>query len=244
MFDTVSKLLMLKHRENSVVSYLMSLVSIIDSMKDVIQSRQSVSGPMNLDSKEEIEKFISSFDTILCDCDGVLWINNYPVDGVPEALNKLRSIGKKIVFATNNSTKSKEEFMEKLTKMGYIVNFNELFPTSYSAASYLKSIEFKKKVYVVGSSGIVNELAKVGIESLGVGPDITPEDWSAGMAPVRLDPDVGAVIVGFDNQISFPKLVKVCSYVSQHDCIFIAANEDESYPSIDPNIKVPGPGGM
>jgi phosphoglycolate phosphatase len=244
MFDNLFKVSVQKHKENSFISYVFNLISFNNSMKQVLKTRTPLKNPINLDSREEIENFLSSFDTILCDCDGVLWINNSPVEGAPEALNKLRAIGKKIIFATNNSTKSREQFVEKLTKMGYIVNNNELFPTSFSAASYLKSNGFKKKVYIIGSKGIQDELEKVGIESIGIGPDITPEDWSPGMAPVRLDPDVGAVIVGFDNQISFPKLVKVCSYVSQKDCIFIAANEDESYPTVDPSIKVPGPGGM
>jgi len=48
--------------------------------------------------------------------------------------------------------------------------------------------------------------------------------------------------VGFDNQISYPKLVKACSYAIRPDCLFIAANADETYPSPDCDTIVPGPG--
>jgi phosphoglycolate phosphatase len=201
--------------------------------------------PINLDDKNHFFEFLTRFDFILCDCDGVLWVNNDAVHGVPQVLNKLRALGKQICFATNNSTKTREEFLAKLEKLGYDASIDELFPTSYSTAVYLQSIGFDKtgqKVFIVGSSGIAGELAKIGIESVGVGPDPTPRHWTPGMAEVEIDPDIGAVVVGFDNQVSFPKLTKACSYVGRQNCLFIASNSDESYPHPDHGVLVPGPG--
>ena len=122
---------------------------------------------------------------------------------------------------------------------------DEHFPTSYSTAVYLNSIGFNGHAYVVGSSGIAKELAKFGIESEGVGPEATPEHWQPGFADIdNYDEETRAVIVGFDNQISFPKLVKACSYVKRPDCLFIAANADETFPppSDCDRVVVPGPG--
>ena len=44
---------------------------------------------------------------------------------------------------------------------------SDVYSSSYAAAAYLKSRGFHKKVYVVGEVGIVDELAEVGIRSLG-----------------------------------------------------------------------------
>ncbi|CAG2103757.1 unnamed protein product [Medioppia subpectinata] len=206
------------------------------------RKRSSAVTPVNLDSKERVKEFLDKFDFILSDCDGVLWVNNGAVKGAPEAINKLRAKGKRVCFATNNSTKTRQEFHQKLTKLGYESHMDELFPTSYSTAVYLKSIGFDRKVFIVGMSGIAGELADVGIESCGVGSDPTPRHWTPGMADVELDEDVGAVVVGFDNQISFPKLTKACSYVRDPNCLFIASNADETYPHPDPRVAVPGPG--
>ena len=187
--------------------------------------------PINLDGKERVEDFLNRFDYILSDCDGVLYVNDDAVPGASQALNKLRALGKKVVFATNNSTKTREEQMKKLKKLGYEVKLEEVFTTSFSTAIYLNSLKFNKKAFVIGMDGISQELDKVGIESFGVGQDPTPSHWTPGMCDIDLEPGVGAVVVGFDNQISFPKLARACSYAKQEDCLFICANPDESFPT-------------
>lgn len=204
--------------------------------------QQQPKAPVNLDSRDRVMDFLGRFDYILTDCDGVLYVNDDAVPGVPQALNKLRALGKKIVFATNNSTKTREEMMKKLKRLGYQANMDELFPTSYSTAVYLDSLNFQRKVFVVGMSGISRELQKFGIDSFGVGSDPTPSSWTPGMCDIELEPNVGAVVVGFDNQISFPKLAHACSYAKQKDCLLIASNSDETFPHPNPKIVVPGPG--
>lgn len=199
--------------------------------------------PINLNAKERVKEFLERYDYILCDCDGVLWRNSEAVAGVPKTLNRLRELGKKIIFATNNSTKTREEFATKLRKLGYVAEMDELFPTSYSTAVYLNSIGYDGRAYVVGCSGISKELAKFGIDSEGVGFEGTPSHWLPGFADIEdYDDEINAVIVGFDNQMSFPKLVKACSYVKKPDCIFIAANADETFPPPNDRVMVPGPG--
>jgi len=45
---------------------------------------------------------------------------------------------------------------------------NEVYSSSYAAATYLKSINFTKKAYIVGGQGIGDELKEAGIEYRGV----------------------------------------------------------------------------
>jgi ribonucleotide monophosphatase NagD (HAD superfamily) len=53
--------------------------------------------------------------------------------------------------------------------LSYIFLQDNVLTTSYLTACYLQDIGFKKKVYVVGSSGIARELNLFGIRNFGVG---------------------------------------------------------------------------
>lgn len=170
--------------------------------------------PINLNTLEEVDKLLSSIDYVLTDCDGVIYLNNSIIPGTPETLNMLRAKGKKIVFASNNSSKSRRSVLTKLNKMGFNATIDEVVVSSFVVGRYLESLNFKEKVYILGCAGVKDELDGMNIENFGVGADPFPEnfDTSTLVPPITLDPSVQAVVVAFDNLISIPKLIKV-SYI-------------------------------
>ncbi|XP_059053890.1 glycerol-3-phosphate phosphatase [Achroia grisella] len=191
-------------------------------------------------SKDQVQEFLNSFDTVLTDCDGVLWIDTTAIPGSADTINYFRKQGKRIFYVTNNSTKIRSDFAAKAQQLGFIASQDEILSTAYLVAHYLKGIGFTKKVYLLGSNGIGEELKAVGIRYIGVGPDHVQPDFKS-MKPSELDPEVGAVVVGFDEHISYPKLMKAASYLSSEECLFIATNTDERFPKSN-SIVVPGTG--
>eukprot|EP00249_Psilotum_nudum_P000917 c13110_g1_i1 orf=201-1316(+) len=176
-----------------------------------------------------IDAFISSVETFVFDCDGVIWKGDTLIDGVPETLDFLRSLGKRLVFVTNNSTKSRKQYGKKFETLGLNVSEDEIFASSFAVAAYLTSINFPstKKVYVIGEIGILKELELAGINYLG-----GPED---GNKQIHLGPgllmdhdhDIQAVVVGFDRYINYYKLQYATLCIRENPgCLFIATNCD------------------
>lgn len=172
---------------------------------------------------------------------GVLWVYGKAIAGSADVMNNLKKLGKSIYFCTNNSTKTREELHIKGEELGYHITKDGIISTAHATAAYLKQRNFNKSVYVVGSEGITRELDMVGIQHSEVGPDVMQGTLGDFMAKhLTLEQNIGAVVVGFDEHFSFPKMTKAASYLSDPNCLFIATNTDERFPM--PTLVVPGSG--
>nr|CAB3242634.1 phosphoglycolate phosphatase-like [Phallusia mammillata] len=200
----------------------------------------------NAKAKKVFNELIASCDTFLFDCDGVLWQGYNAIPGAAAVVNFLKKSGKQVIFVTNNSTKSRDKYVAKLSSLGFPSERKNTFGTAYTSAKYLKDIaKINGKVYVIGNEGIGEELDNLGIEHLGIGPDdtSTSQDYDD-IKRCELQENVEAVLVGFDGHISFSKLIKAGSYLRDPNCIFVATNDDSRVPLGDSDHIVPGTGAM
>ncbi|KAF2000735.1 4-nitrophenylphosphatase [Amniculicola lignicola CBS 123094] len=188
--------------------------------------------------KAAIDEFLSRFDVFLFDCDGVLWSGDYLFEKVPETIEMLRSKGKQLVFVTNNSTKSRQDYKKKFDKLGIPAKVEEVFGSSYSAAVYIARIlklpAPKNKVFVLGETGIEQELDSEGVSYIGgTDPafrrDIEPEDFTNIANGSALDPDVGIVLSGLDFHVNYLKMATAFQYL-QRGALFLATNTDSTLP--------------
>ncbi|XP_015215746.2 glycerol-3-phosphate phosphatase [Lepisosteus oculatus] len=193
-----------------------------------------LSGPL-------LQQLLGSVDNVLFDCDGVIWRGDQAIAGAPAVVNSLKKNGKRVFFVTNNSTKTRAMYAEKLSRLGFDARQEDVFGTAYCSAVYLKHIsKLAGKVYLIGSKAMAQELENVGIQNVGVGPDPISggqSDW----ASVPLDPEVKAVLVGFDEHFSYMKLNRALHYLSNSDCLFVGTNTDTRLP-LEGGKAVPGTG--
>ncbi|XP_053550742.1 glycerol-3-phosphate phosphatase [Bombina bombina] len=185
--------------------------------------------------------FLASVDTVLFDCDGVLWRGDEAIPGAPELINKLKQHGKRVFYLTNNSTKTRAAYTEKLGRLGFNAESREVFGTAYCTALYLRDIaRMQGKVYLMGGKALSQELGDAGIQHVGSGPDPVTggfSDWAA----IEPDPEVKAVVVGFDEHFSYMKLTRALRYLQDPACLFIATNTDTRLP-LEGGRVIPGTG--
>ncbi|KKA28192.1 hypothetical protein TD95_003717 [Thielaviopsis punctulata] len=180
-----------------------------------------------------IDEFLNKFD--VC----VLWSGDSVYENIPETLMMLKAKGKKVVFVTNNSTKSRNDYQKKLTKMGIPCELDEVFCSSYSASIYISRImdlpPNKRKVFAIGESGMKEELEAEGLVVIG-GPadtynrDPLPEDYQGMADKSILDPEVGVVLVGLDRKFNYLKISLAYHYI-RNGATFLATNIDSTLPS-------------
>jgi ribonucleotide monophosphatase NagD (HAD superfamily) len=60
------------------------------------------------------------------DQDGVLWRGHDLIPSAVEALHAFRAAGKRLLFVTNNSSKSRQEYVAKFLSLGFEVAAEEV----------------------------------------------------------------------------------------------------------------------
>lgn len=85
--------------------------------------------------------FVDKFDTFLFDCDGVIWQGNNLIPGVHSVLETLKRLGKRILFVTNNSSKSRASYLEKFASLGIETGIDNIFGSSYCAGMRVNASE-------------------------------------------------------------------------------------------------------
>lgn len=147
--------------------------------------------------------------------------------------------GKQTIFVTNNSTKSRADYLKKLESKGIPSNVDEIFASAYSSAIYISRILAlpapKNKVFVLGESGIESELRSESVPFIGgtdpaLRRDFAPEDYTSIADGSALDPDVGIVLAGLDFHINYLKLSLAYAYLKR-GAVFMATNTDSTLPN-------------
>jgi phosphoglycolate/pyridoxal phosphate phosphatase family enzyme len=197
--------------------------------------------PMDLDDSNDMTRLLDEYDTFLFDCDGVLWgTDHYTKFGreVKICIEGLRRLGKRVLFVTNNSMHTRQAYQEKFKEMcDFDADADKVFSVNYAAAVYLKSIaKIQGRIYAIGSKGLSDELDSLGLNSFGYGTDPDPiSDQKDDLMIQQMDPDVQAVLVGFDIHMGYNKIYKAASYLSDPNCIYLATNDIETRVEIGPN---------
>ncbi|MFN3651065.1 MAG: HAD-IIA family hydrolase [Armatimonadota bacterium] len=164
---------------------------------------------------------------LIFDLDGVVYLGDTPIPGALEALRELDSAGHSLFFLTNNSTRSRDDYAEKISRMGYPTRAEQVVTSAYATALYLSGQGAAgKRAYVIGESGLRRELSEIGMEVLAA-DDETPAHY---------------VVAGLDRSLTYDKLRRAHEQIQVHGACFVATNRDATFPQ--ETGEIPGGGAM
>ena len=161
-----------------------------------------------------MDALVAKLKLFLFDMDGTLYLGNRLYEFTPELLQVIRETGRKYLFITNNSSKSVEDYVKKLEKMGISATREDFMTSSQATAYYLHKHHEGQTLYVCGTESLKEELRREGFT-------------------VTTEPDqVECIVMGFDTELTFQKLHDV-SYLllTRKDIPYIATNPDLVCPT-------------
>lgn len=159
---------------------------------------------------------------LIVDLDGVVWRGLKPLTTNISVLKKLANNDVKIIFLTNNSTRSRYEYLDRLAGYGFRTSLENIITSGFLVAEYIKKSN-GKKVFVIGEAGLYYELVV------------------DGLIPVTIGTPAEHVVVGLDRFLTYNKISYAVKLILE-GASFIASNCDKTYP-VEEGVE-PGAGSI
>jgi 4-nitrophenyl phosphatase len=170
-----------------------------------------------------ISDLIPNIHGLIIDMDGVLWRDTEPIGDLPAIFDKIRDSGLKMILATNNATRTVDEYHYKLRGFGVKLDDWQIINTSQAVGIYLQEkYPTGAQVYVIGQPSLKATLSNYGMCVV---------DRDDGIADV--------VVAALDFSVTYDKLSHA-SLLIQSGSFFIGTNPDVTLPT--PEGFKPGAG--
>jgi 4-nitrophenyl phosphatase len=163
---------------------------------------------------------------LILDMDGVLWRDTEPIGDLGKIFDRIRSLRLKVTLATNNSTRTVQQYLDRLEDFGAkgIEGWQVITSALATADLLSRKHPASSTVYVFAEQSVKQAITDKGLIVV---------DESAKNAEI--------VVVGIDREISFAKL-KQATLLIRRGAKFYATNPDRTFPT--PEGLIPGAGSI
>ena len=149
----------------------------------------------------------------LLDMDGTIYLDNDLFDGTLDFLREVKARGGRYLFVTNNSSKSTDAYVNKLSKIGIEACEDDFLTSTDATILYIRQNFQGRRFYSLGTTSFTTQLREVGI-------DVVTE----------LVDGIDGIVMGNDSELNFKKLEDACKLLL-NDIIYIATNPDWVCPT-------------
>ena len=176
---------------------------------------------MSIEEKASIAR-LRDIRHVALDMDGTVYLNNTVFDTTAPFLALLQRLGIGHTFLTNNPSKSTAQYLAHLSGMGIQATAEQLYTSTQAAIDFLKK-DFPRvrRLFVLGTAGLCDELTNGGFELMPDDPNAAPD----------------AVLVGFDKTLTYSRLCRAAWWIKQGKPFF-ATNPDLVCPTDEPTVLI------
>jgi NagD protein len=159
---------------------------------------------------------LSKIRHIVLDMDGTIYLGETLFPQTRPFLELLARLGIGRTFITNNCSRSRGEYVQLLSSRGIQVEVDAISTSAQATAHYLhSSLPNAKRVFVLGTTGLQDDLQAAGFEIVDDRPD--------------------AVVVGYDPALTYDGLARTAYWISQA-LPYIATHPDRVCPTDLPKV--------
>ena len=159
---------------------------------------------------------------VALDMDGTIYSGKTLFPCTLPFLKTLRELEIGHTFLTNNSSKSRDDYLRQLQGLGIPTAPTELYTSTEATISFLKNKHSDvRRLFVLGTPSLRAEMAEAGFA-------MTTDD-------AKDEPD--AVVVGFDTSLVFDRLCRAAYWIKRGK-LFVATHPDKICPTDQPTVLV------
>jgi 4-nitrophenyl phosphatase len=153
---------------------------------------------------------LPDISSLLIDMDGVLYRGENPMPRLREFIEFLRQRSISFILLTNNSTRTPEQYVSKLARMGVQIAPKEVLTSGQATARFLRrDYAPNTRVHVFGQDSLRQAMEEQGF--------------------VLADEDVVAVVASMDRAVTYDKLEQAARLI-RSGARFVATNLDPTSP--------------
>ncbi len=103
------------------------------------------------------------YEGYVFDLDGTIYLGDELLPGAKRLILKLRELGKRVIFVSNNATKDPRMYAEKLARLGLKTPASEIVNTVVTMTEWLLSNHPDATVFPISEEPLKNSLSEAGI---------------------------------------------------------------------------------
>lgn len=153
---------------------------------------------------------LSTVRGFLLDMDGTFYLSDRLLEGALRFIELLNQQGKKFLFLTNNSSRHRRQYAEKISRLGLPIDEELVLTSGEATALYLRKSHPGASLFLVGTPSLEEEFRQHGFRLVAQEPQF--------------------LVLGFDTTLTYQKLWALCDFV-RAGIPYIATHPDFNCPT-------------